>query len=107
VFYLGAHSANPKAAVDLALVLASGEYQTHFMDAAGWVPVRTDVNVTDAAIRGFMDAAATAQRRPQNLELGAYWSEFCPAFDAVMDQAADPSTAVDGAFDRIKARNGR
>jgi maltose-binding protein MalE len=107
VFYLGAHSANPKAAVDLALVLASGEYQTHFMDAAGWVPVRTDVNVTDPAIRGFMDAAATAQRRPQNLELGAYWSEFCPAFDAVMDQAADPGTAVDSAFERIKARNGR
>ncbi|MEO6063894.1 MAG: extracellular solute-binding protein [Thermoflexales bacterium] len=107
VFYLGAHSANPKAAVDLALTLSSGEYQKHFMDAAGWVPVRTNMAVSDPAIKGFLDAATAAQRRPQIPEFGAYRAQFCPMFDAIMNLGTDPAIGVDTAFDRIKAQNGR
>jgi maltose-binding protein MalE len=107
VLYLGAHSANPKAAVDLALTLSGAEYQRHFMDAAGWVPVRTSVVVTEPVMAGFQEAARLAQRRPQRPEFGAYWGQFCPAFDAIMDLGDDPATAVEAAFERIKAQNGR
>jgi maltose-binding protein MalE len=107
VFYLGAHSANPNAAVDLALTLSNGEYQKHFMDAAGWVPVRTNVAVSDPVIKGFQAAATSAQRRPQNHEFSAYGTQFCPMFDAIMNLGTDPAIGVETAFDRIKAQNGR
>ncbi len=107
VFYLGAHSANPNAAVELALTLSSAEYQKQFMDEAGWVPVRTNVAVSDPVIKGFQAAATSAQRRPQNLEFGAYGAQFCPMFDAIMNLGTDPGIGVESAFDRIKAQNGR
>lgn len=106
-FFLGAHSPNPKAAVDVALRLAGGDFQRHFAEVAGWVPVRTDIGPIDSVMGGFMDAANTAERRPQNLEIGAYWAQFCPIFDAVMDLGADPATSVEAAFNRIREQNGR
>jgi arabinogalactan oligomer/maltooligosaccharide transport system substrate-binding protein len=77
-FYLSPNSANPEAALDVALYLTGPEAQTIMMNEAGHVPVRTDVEITDPLIQGLVDAFNTGSTvRPQVPELGNYWANFC------------------------------
>ncbi|MEJ5225376.1 MAG: extracellular solute-binding protein, partial [Anaerolineales bacterium] len=76
-FYFNPNSANPEAALKVALYLTSAAAQTVMMNDAGHVPARTDVTITDPLVKGFADAFATAYVRPQVPQLGLYWSNFC------------------------------
>ena len=76
-YYLNPNSANPEAAIELALYLTNAASQTVMMNEAGHVPARTDVEVTDPLLKGFADAFTTAQFRPQVPQMGKYWANFC------------------------------
>lgn len=76
-FYINPNSANQEAAVELALYLTNAASQTVMMNEAGHVPARTDVEITDPLVQGFVDAFATATVRPQVPQLGNYWANFC------------------------------
>lgn len=106
-FYVNVNSKKAAAAVDAALFLTNKDSQKLFMDVAGWVPVRTDVEIADAAVKNFQTAAAAGYNRPQVKELNGYWGNFCGTFDEVLKKGDDPKAAVTKAFDGMKKANGK
>lgn len=100
-FYFNPNSTNQEAALEVALYLTNAASQTHMMNEAGHVPVRTDVEITDPLIQGLVDAFNKgATIRPQVPELGKYWSNFCgtdQVFEAGMDPAEWVKTATEAA----------
>lgn len=106
-FFVNANTKKAAAAVDIALFLTSKDSQKLFMDVAGWVPVRTDVEITDTGVKGFAAQAALGYNRPQVPELGAYWGNFCGTFDEVLKKGDDPAAAVKKAYDGMKKANNK
>ena len=106
-FYVNVNSKKAVAAVDAALFLTNKDSQKLFMDVAGWVPVRTDVEIADAAVKNFQVAAAAGYNRPQVKELNGYWGNFCGTFDEVLKKGDDPKAAGTKAFDGMKKANGK
>jgi len=76
-FYFSPNSANPEAALEVALYLTGKNAQTVMMTEAGHVPANTTVEISDPLIQGLLDAFSTAVPRPQVEQLGNYWSNFC------------------------------
>jgi arabinogalactan oligomer/maltooligosaccharide transport system substrate-binding protein len=99
-YYINPNSPNQAAALDVALFLTNAASQKVMMDEAGHVPARTDVEITDPLVQGFVDAFATAYVRPQVQQLGLYWSNFCdpsPVFEAGMSPEEWVTTATTAA----------
>lgn len=76
-FYFNPNSTNKEAALEVALYLTNKQSQTIMMNEAGHVPVNTTVDVTDPLIKGLVDAFKNGYIRPQDPQLGKYWSNFC------------------------------
>jgi arabinogalactan oligomer / maltooligosaccharide transport system substrate-binding protein len=83
-FYLNPTSKNQKIAVDLALYLSNAEAQTAYL-ADDWVPTRSDVQVKDIAIKGFVDGAKTGYVLPQ----AAWFSNWEQPFQGMIDQVVN------------------
>jgi arabinogalactan oligomer/maltooligosaccharide transport system substrate-binding protein len=106
-FYINVNSKKAAAAADVALFLTNKDSQKLFMDVAGWVPVRTDVEIADKAVKGFAAQAALGTNRPQVTQLNGYWGSFCGTFDEVLKKGDDPAAAVTKAFDGMIKANGK
>ncbi len=106
-FYINVNSKKAAAAAEAALFLTNKDSQKLFMDVAGWVPVRSDVEVSDTGVKGFAAAAATGYNRPQVTALNGYWGHFCGTFDEVLKKGDDPKVAVAKAFDGMIKANGK
>ncbi len=80
-FYLNAKSPNLKAATDFALALSSAQAQTAYMGDY-WVPTRSDVKVTNPAIKGFVTGAQNGYLRPQ----ASWFNNWERPFQEMIDQ---------------------
>lgn len=94
-------------AVQFALweVSAAGGEQI-FADQAGHLPAVKDATVSGDISKGFLAQITDSYPRPQNKQLGNYWSNFGNAFDAVVVKGTDPAAAVKTACDAMNKANG-
>jgi arabinogalactan oligomer/maltooligosaccharide transport system substrate-binding protein len=94
-------------AVQFALweVSAAGGEQI-FADKAGHLPAVKDATVADPISKGFAAQILDSYPRPQNKQLGAYWSNFGNAFDSVLLKGTDPVAAVKTACAEMNKANG-
>ena len=54
-------------------------------------------------IQGFAAAAATAVPMPKIAEMGSVWSAWSDALELIVNQAQDPTTAMQDAANQIRA----
>jgi maltose-binding protein MalE len=83
-FYLNPKSENLKIAVDLAAYLSNAEAQTAYL-ADEWVPTRSDVQVKDKPIKGFVDGAQKGYVLPQ----AAWFSNWEQPFQDMVNQVVN------------------
>jgi arabinogalactan oligomer/maltooligosaccharide transport system substrate-binding protein len=103
-FYLNPNSKNPKIAVDLALYLSNAEAQTAYL-ADDWVPTRSDVQVKDNAIKGFVDGAKTGYVLPQAAWFSNWEQPFQGMIDQVMNNLVDLPDAIRSACSKMNTLN--
>lgn len=92
-FYVNPNTKNPEAAIELGLILSDKESQKLLMDFAGYIPVRTDVQITDPLIQAFVIADRTAILIPQNAGFKKFWSPFNLMWQKILFENADFSDA--------------
>lgn len=80
-FYLNPKSQNIKLATELALELSNQAAQTAYM-ADYWVPTRSDVQVKDPALKGFVDGAKNGYPIPQ----AAWYNNWEGPFQEMINQ---------------------
>ena len=97
-FYFNPNSANPEAALEVAMYLTNTAAQTAMMNDAGHVPANTTVTVSDPLIQGLLDAFATSYFRPQVENMGKYWGNFCGT-DQVFEAGTAPADWVKAGFE--------
>ena len=97
-YYFNPNSANPEAALEVAMYLTNAAAQTAMMNDAGHVPANTTVKVTDPLIQGLLDAFATSYVRPQVEAMGNYWGNFCGT-DQVFEAGTAPADWVKAGFE--------
>jgi arabinogalactan oligomer/maltooligosaccharide transport system substrate-binding protein len=106
-FYVSVNSANIPGAVALAMYLTSAESMQVYVDEAGHVPARTDIEIADEAVAGFAEASATGVPRPQVPELDNFWTPFGDQINLVLDGGADPAAAIGEACTLMNTANGK
>lgn len=106
-FYVSVNSANPAGAVALAMFLTSKESIQLYVEQAGHVPARTDIQIADPLVAGFADASATGFPRPLIPELSNFWTPFGDAITRVLDGGADPAAAISEACATMNTANGK
>lgn len=92
-FYINPNSTNKEAAIKLALYLTNAASQKVMMDGAGHVPVRKDVQISNTLVKAFYDALGAGTIRPQDAQMGKYWSNFCGT-DDVYEKGIAPAEWV-------------
>jgi arabinogalactan oligomer / maltooligosaccharide transport system substrate-binding protein len=104
---VNASDAQKALAVQFALweVSAQGGEQT-FADKAAHLPAVKDATVSGDIANGFLAQINDSYPRPQNKQLGNYWSNFGNAFDSVLLKGTDPVAAVKTACDAMNKANG-
>jgi ABC-type glycerol-3-phosphate transport system substrate-binding protein len=80
-FFINPKSQNTKSAIDLALALSTAEAQTAYL-AEYWVPTRSDVQVKDPALKGFVAGAQDGYLIPQ----AAWFANWEPPFQDMINQ---------------------
>jgi len=106
-FYINPNSANPDAAVDLALFLTNAESAQIYTDQAGHVPIRTDVDASDPLVAAFALASANGYPRPQSVEFANYWAPFGDMFTKVLEGVSTPAEGVAEACAAMNAASGK
>ncbi|GAB4439634.1 MAG: extracellular solute-binding protein [Chloroflexi bacterium OHK40] len=106
-FYVSINSPNIPGAVALAMFLTSKESMQVYVDQAGHVPARTDIEISDPNVAGFAEASATGFPRPQVPELDNFWGPFGDAVTKVLDGGADPAAAITEACATMNTANGK
>ena len=69
----------------------------------GHIPAAVDVKVTDALMLQAIEAFKLGTAFPVIPEMGSYWGPMDTALKAVFDEGAAPVTALQTAYDTIKA----
>ena len=96
--------------VDLAVAFAKRMTQPDilkvFADLATHIPADPSVTPTDPLAAQFAVAAQFGLPRPQVPQLSAFWGHFGDALDAVVEDGADPATAVPAACSAMNVANG-
>ena len=107
-WYINANASDSQKALAVQFALwevsAAGGEQI-FADQAGHLPAVKDATTSDDYAKGFLAQITDSYPRPQNKELGAYWSNFGNAFDAVLLKGTDPVEAVKTACDAMNKAN--
>jgi maltose-binding protein MalE len=77
-YFISAESRHKEAALMAALFLTSQNSQRKMMEAAGHIPSRDDVEITNPLTRQVLEAINRGNTlRPQNPEFNKYWAFFC------------------------------
>jgi hypothetical protein len=105
-FYVNPNTANPANTVALALYMTNQASSQIFTDTGGHIPVRSDVTSIDPLINTFSLASAQGFPRPQNQELGNYWSPFTDMITAVLTGSSAPQAGVQKACFQMNELNG-
>jgi arabinogalactan oligomer/maltooligosaccharide transport system substrate-binding protein len=98
-FYMNPKGQNFPEATNLALALSSAQAQTAYMDDY-WVPTRNDVQVKDAAIKGFVQGAKNGFPIPQ----ASWFSNWAGPFQDMINQVLSDQFAIPDAI-RIACTN--
>jgi arabinogalactan oligomer/maltooligosaccharide transport system substrate-binding protein len=105
-FYLNPKSNNPKIAVNLALYLSSAEAQTAYL-ADDWIPTRSDVQVKDKVIKGFVDGAKTGYVLPQEAWFSNWEQPFQDMINQVLNSVLDLPDAINLACSKMNTLNNK
>lgn len=106
-FYVNINSPNQASAVALAMFLTSKDSMKLYVEKAGHVPARTDIEIADPLVAAFAEAAQTGVPRPQIPELSNFWTPFGDAITKVLDGGADPAAAIAEACATMNTANGK
>jgi arabinogalactan oligomer/maltooligosaccharide transport system substrate-binding protein len=106
-FYVNVNSPNQASAVALAMFLTSKDSMQLYVEKAGHVPARTDIEITDSLVASFAEAAQTGVPRPQIPEMSNFWTPFGDAITRVLDGDADPAAAITEACATMNTANGK
>lgn len=106
-WYINNAGANQDLAIQFALWMVGPDGEQIFADGAGHIPADTKVAVTDPVTKVFAQAVLDGYPRPQNKELGAYWSNFGDAQQKVLDAKATAKDAVAAACTAMNTANGK
>jgi len=96
-----------RLAVAVALYLFGPEGSQIYSDVARSPMVTLGVEPASERVQTFADAAAAGFPRPQSTEFGNYWGPFGTAINEVLNDGADPVTAVQKATQAMNAANGK
>lgn len=96
-----------KLAVAVALYLFGPKGAQIYSDFARSPMVTLGVQPASERVQTFADAAAAGFPRPQSTEFGNYWGPFGTAINEVLNDGADPVTAVQKATQAMNAANGK
>jgi len=86
-----------QAALKVALFLTNAASQKAMAEKAGHVPARTDVTYTNPLVKAFQDSFTTSYVRPQAVNMGKYWGNFCGDGD-IFEKGVKPADFVAKAF---------
>ena len=102
--YMSANAAddNQKAAWAFMQFFVSPDAQA-MLAKVGHIPAAVDVKITDALMLQAVEAFKLGAAFPVIPEMGSYWGPMDTALKAVFDEGADPATALQTAYDTIKA----
>ena len=93
-WYINASGKNQDLAIAFAKEMVNREAQGIYVDIAGHVPADKSVSIVDPLVKSFSDAVYQGDPRPQSAEFGNYWGAFGDAWSQILDNNADPATAV-------------
>ncbi len=93
-WYINAAGKNQDLAIAFAKEMVNREAQGIYVDIAGHVPADKSVSIVDPLVKSFSDAVYQGDPRPQSAEFGNYWGAFGDAWSQILDNNADPATAV-------------
>jgi arabinogalactan oligomer/maltooligosaccharide transport system substrate-binding protein len=96
-----------KLAVAVAMYLFGPKGAQIYSDTARSPMVTLGVQPASERVQTFADAAAAGFPRPQSTEFGNYWGPFDIAINEVLNDEANPVTAVQDATDAMNAANGK
>ena len=96
-----------RLAVAVALYLFGPKGSQIYSDVARSPMVTLGVEPASERVQTFADAAAAGFPRPQSTEFGNYWGPFGTAINEVLNDGADPVTAVQKATQAMNAANGK
>ena len=96
-----------RLAIAVALYLFGPEGAQIYSDVARSPMVTLGVQPASERVQTFADAAAAGFPRPQSTEFGNYWGPFGTAIAEVLNDGADPVTAVQKATQAMNAANGK
>ena len=96
-----------KLAVAVAMYLFGPKGAQLYSDVARSPMVTLGVKAASERVQTFADAAEAGFPRPQSTEFGNYWGPFGTAINEVLNDGADPVTAVQKATQAMNAANGK
>ena len=96
-----------KLAVAVAMYLFGPKGAQLYSDVARSPMVTLGVKAASERVQTFADAAEAGFPRPQSKEFGNYWGPFGTAINKVLNDGADPVTAVQKATQAMNAANGK
>jgi arabinogalactan oligomer/maltooligosaccharide transport system substrate-binding protein len=96
-----------KLAVAVAMYLFGPKGAQLYSDVARSPMVTLGVKAASERVQTFADAAEAGFPRPQSTEFGNYWGPFGTAINEVLNDEADPVTAVQKATQAMNAANGK
>jgi arabinogalactan oligomer/maltooligosaccharide transport system substrate-binding protein len=99
------NSANVELAIAFAKRMTEPDILKMFADLAVHIPADTSVVSTDPLAALFAAAVESGMPRPQVPQLGAFWNNFGDALNHVIDEGADPATAVTDACAAMNTAN--
>jgi len=102
--YMGANATgdDQKAAWAFMQFFVSPDAQAMLANI-GHIPAAVDVKITDALMLQAVEAFKLGTAFPVIPEMGSYWGPMDTALKAVFDEGADPVTALETAYNTIKA----
>ncbi|WP_110515563.1 extracellular solute-binding protein [Herpetosiphon llansteffanensis] len=106
-FYVNINSENVEGAVALAMYLTNTESQKLYTEQAGHVPADINVVPTDALVLGFSQAASTGYARPQDKELGNFWTPVGDGLTKALDGGEEATKAITDACAAMDLANGK
>jgi arabinogalactan oligomer/maltooligosaccharide transport system substrate-binding protein len=106
-WYINTASQNQDLAIAFAKEMVNREAQGIYVDIAGHVPANKSVSIVDPLVKSFSDAVYQGDPRPQSAEFGNYWGAFGDAWNQILDNNADPATAVATACTTMDQANGK
>jgi arabinogalactan oligomer / maltooligosaccharide transport system substrate-binding protein len=106
-YNINPYGQNVQLATDFANRMVAPDIEKIYADVAYHIPAGQDVPASSNDISAqFADAVVKGYLRPQTPNLDNFWGNFGTAMSEVLDEGADPTTAVADACSEMNSANG-